>query len=57
MTVYRLSNKPPRRARTPLAQAAPKPLGPVALERRARIEAMKTLGHAPARKGENEALA
>ena len=57
MAVYKLSNKPPRRALAPLRPAAPKPLGPVALDRRARIEAMKTQGHAPARKGENEALA
>lgn len=58
MTVYKLSNKRPRRAPAPpLFPVAPKPLGPVALERRARIEAMKACGHAPARKGENEALA
>lgn len=56
MAVYRLSDKSPRRVKT-LVSVAPKPLGPVALERRARIEAMKTLGHAPARRGEIEALA
>jgi hypothetical protein len=66
MTIHRISDKPPRRVAVPVAPPEPKPLGPVALERRARIEAMKTPVDVPTpcrtcatwlcRKGETEAL-